>query len=74
MAKTPVKHLWRGSFNYRQTAKVLYAHAYTKRQAWVVFCRRLAEKDGVDPGVVMGLFDGSQDNYSIEIETEFTEA
>jgi hypothetical protein len=56
---------FRGAFNYRQTAKVMYAYAYTEKQAWVVFCRRLAEKDGVHPSVVMGLFDGSRDNFQI---------
>ncbi len=73
MRQRKYKQLWRGAFNYPQTAKVMYAQAYTKKQAWLIFCRRLAEKDDVVPSVVMGLFDGSQDNFSIEIEWEFKE-
>ena len=59
---------YRGAFNYRQTAKIEYAYAHTERQAWAVMCRRLAAKDGVDPLVVMRLFDGSRDNYEITQE------
>lgn len=66
--KSKVKY--RGAFNYRQSARVMYAFAYTKKQAWMVFCRRLAQKDGVSLPVVMGLFDGSRDNFSIEVEAE----
>jgi hypothetical protein len=62
------KTKWRGVFNYRQTVKVLYNYAYSKEQARVKMCHRLAEKDGVHPSVVMVLFDGSKDNYKIEAE------
>jgi hypothetical protein len=68
-----LKTLFRGAFNYRQTAKVLYAYAFTERQAWAIMCRRLAEKDGVHPSVVMNLFDSSRPNFEITIETEFKE-
>lgn len=67
------KTKYRGAFNYRQTAKVLYAYANSKRQVWLIFCRRLAIGDGVHPSVVMRLFDGSRDNFEITIETEFKE-
>ncbi len=62
------KVLWRGAFNYRQSAKVMYAYAHSKKQAWTIFCRRLAERDGVAISVVMGLFDGTRDNFIIEEE------
>ena len=68
-----MKHLWRGAFNYRNTAIVLYASAYSKEQAKLLMCKRLANKHDVNPSVVMGYFDGSRDNYTIEIETEFKE-
>ena len=68
-----IKNKWRGAFNYHRTAKVMYAYAYTKKQAWLVFCQRLAKQDDVDFRIVMGLFDGSRDNFEITIETEFTE-
>lgn len=68
-----VKSLWRGCFNFHQTAKVMYAYAFSERQAWAIFCQRLAKKDGVHPSAVYGIFDGSRDNFSITIETEFKE-
>lgn len=64
------KSLFRGAFNFKQSARVMYAYAFTKKQAWVIFCRRIAERDGVSLSVVMGTFDGSRDNYSIGIEME----
>jgi len=65
------KHLWRGAFNYRQSAIVLYTYAHTERQAWLVFCRRLAKKHDVSARTVMGLFDGTKDNYQITMEVEY---
>jgi cobyrinic acid a,c-diamide synthase len=69
-ASMKVKKLWRGAFNYRQSARVMYAFAYTENQAKILFCRRLAERDGVAVTTVMGLFDGSKSNYEITIEEE----
>jgi hypothetical protein len=69
-----MKNLWRGAFNYRQSAEILYSYACSKAQARVIFCRRMAVKSGVHPSVVLGLFDGSRDNFTIKIETEFMEA
>jgi hypothetical protein len=63
-----IKKKWRGAFNYRKSSIVLYAFAYTEKQAWAIFCRRLAKKDGVLPSIVMGLFDGSRDNHEITSE------
>jgi hypothetical protein len=68
------KTLFRGAFNFNRSVRIEYAYANSCRQAWLIICRRLAKKDGVDPRMVMGLFDGSRDNHSITIETEFTEA
>jgi hypothetical protein len=68
-----VKSLWRGAFNFHQTAKVMYTYAYSERQAWAVFCQRLAKKDGVHPSAVYRIFDGSRDNYEIKIELEVRE-
>jgi hypothetical protein len=68
-----IKKKWCGEFNYRRKMTVLYCHAYTERQAWLTFCRRLAAKDGVNAVSVMGLFDGSRDNYKITIEQEYKE-
>uniref|UniRef100_A0A6M3LKC4 Uncharacterized protein n=1 Tax=viral metagenome TaxID=1070528 RepID=A0A6M3LKC4_9ZZZZ len=68
-----MKNLWRGAFNYRQTAVVLYRYAHSKRQAWKVMCDELAKKDGIHPSVVYSLFDGSKDNHEISIEMEVKE-
>jgi hypothetical protein len=68
-----LKQLWRGAFNYRQSSRIEYAHAYTERQAWAIMCRRMAEKDGVAPASVMSLFDGKRDNYQIGLEMEIKE-
>ena len=64
------KSLWRGAFNFQKSARVMYAYAFTERQAWMIFCRRIAEKDLVPVSVVMGTFDGSRDNYEITVEME----
>jgi len=68
-----MKHLWRGAFDFRNSAVVLYAYAYTQKQAWLVMCRRIARKHGVPVAAVMGLFDGSKNNYLITKEWEFVE-
>ncbi len=60
-----LKTKYRGAFNYHQTAKVLYAYAYSKTQAWAIMCRRLAEKDGIGVLTVMQKFNGKMDNYEI---------
>ena len=65
------KSLFRGAFNYRQSAVVLYSYAFTEKQAWLVFCRRLAKKHDVSLQTVMGLFDGKKDNYQITMEVEY---
>ncbi len=68
-----MKNLYRGAFNRCQTPLILYRQAYSYKQAWRLFCHEMAKKDSVDPHVVMGLFDGSRDNFDITIETEFKE-
>jgi hypothetical protein len=68
-----MKNLFRGAFNYRQSARIEYTYANSCKQAWLIICRRLAKKDGVDPRMVMGLFDGSRNNYEITVEMEVRE-
>ena len=65
------KHLWKGVFNYAHALQILYAQAYTERQAWLIMCRRLAKKHDVALQVVTGLFNGSKDNYEVKIEIEY---
>jgi len=47
---------------------VLYAFAYSEKQAWLTFCRRIANEHGVRLGDVMSVFDGSKENFAIEKE------
>jgi ATP-dependent helicase YprA (DUF1998 family) len=68
------KQLYRGEFNYQYQMTILYRAAYTKPQAKEVMCRALAAKHDVSIQTVRSYFDGSKDNYSIEIETEYKEA
>lgn len=73
LKRATCKQLWKGIFSYHCELVREYAYAYTKRQAWLIMCRRLAKKHDVQPSVVMRLFDGSKDNFSIKIEMEITE-
>lgn len=67
-AEKASRKLWRGWFNYGHELHIMYAQAYSKRQAWMHFCRRLAKKHDVSIGMVMNKFDGTQDNYEIKEE------
>ena len=55
-------------FNFSHEVSIEYCYAYTERQAWRVFCDRLANKHDVHISKVMGIFDGSKDNYSVKKE------
>ena len=59
---------WKGMFSFRCEMEMEYCFAYTEKQAWLTFCRRLSKKHDVSIGVVTGLFDGSHPNYHITHE------
>jgi hypothetical protein len=65
-----IKPLWKGVFNLNREIHVLYAHSYTERQAWVVMCRRLADKTGVRWSTVTNYFNGDKDNFVITKEID----
>ena len=65
--KTP-KICFKGVFNYAHSIHILYCYSVSERGAWRNFCKRLADKHLVDVGVVMNMFGGEKDNYSIAIE------
>jgi len=69
-----MKNLWRGAFSYSHEAHILYAFAYSKEQARVIMCRRLAKKHDVHPSYVLSMFDGSKPNFTIDLEMEMKEA
>lgn len=62
------KILWKGLFNYSCGLERLFAYSYSKEQARIVMCRRLAKNHEVHPSIVLGMFDGSKDNFIIEEE------
>jgi hypothetical protein len=68
-----IKNLYKGLFNYSCALEREYAYAYSKEQARVVMCRRLAKKHDVHPSVVLGMFDGERTNYEITLEMEVKE-
>jgi len=68
-----VKQLWKGVFNYRGEMPIVRRYAYTREQAWLLMCRYLAKRHGVDPAWVMGMFKPGSDNHSIELEVEVVE-
>jgi hypothetical protein len=63
---------FKGTFNLKHEMHRMYCHAYTERQAWLTFCRRIAEKKDVRYGVITGYFDGSKDNFQITREEKCT--
>ena len=64
------KDLWKGIFIYNfQTCKE-FAWAYSEKQAKTLMCKRLAKKQGVSPAIVFKYFDGTKNNYRIQIEIE----
>lgn len=69
-----MKTLWKGLFSYNCGLERLYAYAYSKEQARVIMCRRLAKKHDVHPATVLRYFDGSRNNYDITVEVDFKES
>lgn len=47
---------YKGVFSLPRTVIIMYAHAYSERQAWLQFCRRIAKKHGVHVSETMNLF------------------
>jgi hypothetical protein len=68
-----MKDLYAGVFNLNRQVFIEYAYAASEKQAWLVFCRRIAKKTGVFPNVTMNYFNGEKDNYKIRKEIEFEE-
>lgn len=63
------KLFYKGVFNLRCEMDVMYAWAYSQKQAWSIFCRRMADKHTVPIGTVMEIFEQGKENYRISIET-----
>ncbi|MFH2034136.1 MAG: hypothetical protein ABIJ26_05470 [Candidatus Margulisiibacteriota bacterium] len=68
-----IKHLYLGYFQFRHKTYIERAHAYTKGQAYLIFCRRIAQKQGVDLWLVLEHFKASPDAYRVDLEIEWKE-
>ena len=60
--------LWCGTFNFSHEIIIMYTYAPTWAAARVRFLRRLAKEHEVSYSQVFSMFDGSKDNFKIEIE------
>jgi len=69
-----MKNLYRGMFSLAQEILVERVMAYSEKQAHFLFCNRIANRRGVPARNIMKIFDGSRDNFSIQLEMEFTES
>lgn len=67
------KSLFRGIFNLTQEVLIERVYAASERQAWLLFCKRIAKRRQVSERQVMQIFNGTRDNFSIQLEMEFTE-
>ena len=69
-------NLYRGIFNFPTKFVELYRNAKSEKHAWVIMCNYLANKDGVDAGIVCRMFDWEKKrkvNFDITTEIEFKE-
>ena len=63
------KVLYKGYFNLSREIIIRRAYAYSDAQAKALMIRRIAKEKGlIGSGGLFKVFDGSKDNYSIEIE------
>ncbi len=68
-----MKNLYKGIFNLSESVTIERVYANSERQAWLLFCIRIAKRKGVSPRQVMQLFSGVKDNYRVTKEFEFQE-
>ena len=67
-----IKTLYKGMFQTRKRVFIERAYAYTEKQAWVLFVRRIAKKQGIKYLIVADWFKDPE-NYAITPEIEFKE-
>ena len=68
-----LKNLYRGKFVLNKQSITLYGYAYTEKQAWLLFCQRIAKKHGLPYSAVQDYFGPGKGNYNIETEIEITD-
>jgi hypothetical protein len=68
-AKEPgIKTLFKGIFQTNAQIKILYASAYSEKQAEVFMCRRMAREIGIRESDILGYF-RERGSYAITKET-----
>lgn len=60
-------------FNLTQEVLIERTYAASERQAWLLFCKRIAKKRQVSERQIMQIFNGDRDNFNISLEMEFIE-
>jgi len=73
MRNKTCKSLFRGIFSLYSETLIERCFAYSPAQAHFLFCNRIAKRRGVPVRNIMQIFDGTRDNFSIQLEMEFTE-
>jgi len=68
-----VKDLYIGTFQFRHSTFIERAYAYSDKQAYMIICRRIAKKQGVEPWVVLKHFSGNSQDCIVKKEFEFEE-
>ena len=68
-----LKDLYIGYFNFFNETYIERAYAISEKQAWFLFCKRLAKKKKIGERQVMQIFSGAKENFKIIKEFEFTE-
>jgi len=68
-----MKDLWKGVFNLYRETLIERTYAASERQAWLLFCKRIAKKRHVSERQIMQIFNGDRDNFSIQLEAIFEE-
>jgi len=68
-----VKSLWKGLFNFNAGLERAYAYAYSESQAKVIMARRIADKQGVLPVVILSWIKDHPTMCKIKLEVEWEE-
>lgn len=73
MSQGKAKQLWYCIQSFRLHDETGYLYAYTKRQAFVAMCHRMARKQGVHPSVVFKYFNDNPSQHQEILELEIQE-
>ena len=57
--------------NFSRMVEIYYSHAYGSKQALQQVFHKVAKRHDVSLSTVRGMFNGSKDNFSVEIDPEW---